>query len=584
MGSMSRWLAWAIKTHRWSLVLLLLLESSGAAVLAQDPVPLPPAQSTPQSPTTLYVDPINGNDAGLGTPQAPLRTLTSALSRAQPGIVIQLAPGSYNADSGERFPIAMRPGVVIRGDEATKGQGFVISGGGPFTSPTFAAQSIAMLGANQAELRGVTLTNTARRGYALWLESSSPAVENNTFTGSTHDGLFITGDSSPRVQNNYFFRNGANGVSIVGSSRPEIRRNVFQKTGFGVNIGQNAAPLIVQNRIVENQDGVIVQANARPVLRGNLIANNVRSGLSALTNAQPDLGSQTEPGNNVFRNNGQRDIQNTTRANTIVSVSNQVSQARVSTRVQLVASSGAVPEPDVPPIVAQTPSTPTPTPRPTPTPVPVPLPTPSPMPTPVPVPLPTPRPLPIPSPTPIPVPLPLPTPTPIPIPSPAPTPRPTPIPVPTPIPTPTPTPVPVPLPPRPLPTPTPIPVPTPTPIPTPTPTPVPVPVPLPTPRPLPVPTPRPLPLPQVPVPQTPTPRPTPAPAPSAEIRYRVVVPVANDGQRAQVRNLVPGAFPATYNGGPAMQAGIFREQANANSLVQLLRQNGLSSATVEVLR
>lgn len=102
---------------------------------------------TPAAATVIYVNSATGSDTAAGTTQAAaLKTITFALTKAQAGTVIQLAPGTYNQQSGETFPLILKPGVTIRGDEATKGQGILIKGGGYYTSKTFARQDITILG------------------------------------------------------------------------------------------------------------------------------------------------------------------------------------------------------------------------------------------------------------------------------------------------------------------------------------------------------------------------------------------------------------------------------------------------------
>ncbi|HEY9847955.1 MAG TPA: DUF1565 domain-containing protein [Leptolyngbyaceae cyanobacterium] len=296
------------------------------------------AQDSEQTSTStqLYVNANTGNDStGNGSDRAPFKTITQALRVAQSNTVIVLAPGVYSTESGETFPIELKPGVTIQGDPSSKGRGIVIKGGALFISPTFARQNIAVLAANNAGIAGVTITNPNRRGYGLWIESSNPVVADNTFTENTHDGISVTGNSKPLIRNNYFVNNGANGITVFNNSQPEIRANVFEKTGFGINIGQNAAPLLIENRIVENTDGVVVQGKAQPILRGNTIERNTRDGLVAITQARPDLGTSGQPGGNVFRNNGRFEI-NATKATQIISAfGNEMGRGRTAGRLDL---------------------------------------------------------------------------------------------------------------------------------------------------------------------------------------------------------------------------------------------------------
>ncbi|MEG4202531.1 DUF1565 domain-containing protein [Microcoleus sp. Pol7_A1] len=284
----------------------------------------------------LYVSSTGGSDTGgNGSDRSPFKTLTYALSVAPPKTAILLAPGTYSAQSGEKFPLMLRSSVTVQGNPNTRGQNIVIKGGGYFISPTSAGQNIAILAADGAGLSGVTVTNTNSRGYALWIESSSPTVVNNTFSGSTHDGISVVGTSRPTIGGNVFSKNGANGITIFGSSQPEVRDNVFENTGFGVNVAQNASPLLIGNKITRNKDGVVVQADARPVLRNNYIESNRRDGIVAIARALPDLGTATEPGGNVIRNNGQYDVNNAAKGQVIPAYGNQLSSNRTTGSVDV---------------------------------------------------------------------------------------------------------------------------------------------------------------------------------------------------------------------------------------------------------
>lgn len=292
-------------------------------------------RATAQS-NMLFVDPSVGEQTiGNGSKNAPFKTITQALQVAQPNSAIVLSPGTYSTSSGETFPLKLKPSVSIQGDPSTRGRNIVIQGGGSFLSPTFAGQNITILGANRASLTGVTVTNPNPRGYGLWIESSSPVVSDNTFTRSNHDGISVTGNSAPTIRNNYFYQNGANGITIYGTSQPEVRENVFEKTGFGINIAQKASPLLIGNRVTQNVDGIVAQANARPVLRGNEIEGNTRDGVVAIAQAIPDLGTATEPGKNVFRQNGRYDVNNSAVRQIIPAFGNQLANDHTNGRVDV---------------------------------------------------------------------------------------------------------------------------------------------------------------------------------------------------------------------------------------------------------
>lgn len=319
---------------------------SQSSVVAAETPSVGLLSQTPQSDINiLYVSSTGGSDTGgNGSDRAPFKTLTYALSVAPPKTAILLAPGTYSAQTGEKFPLMLRPSVTVQGNPNTRGQNILIKGGGEFISPTSAGQNIAILGADGAGLSGVTVTNTNYRGYALWIESSSPTVVNNTFSGSTHDGISVVGTSRPTIGGNFFEKNGANGITIFGSSRPEVRDNVFENTGFGVNVAQNASPLLIGNKITRNKDGVVVQADARPVLRNNYIESNRRDGIVAIARALPDLGTSAEPGGNVIRNNGQYDVNNAAKGQVIPAYGNQLLSNRTTGSID-VAGTFSPPQP-----------------------------------------------------------------------------------------------------------------------------------------------------------------------------------------------------------------------------------------------
>lgn len=316
------------------------------SVLAQIP---PVAQQMPVSETTisqvnvLFVNPSAGDDtAGNGSESTPLKTITHALKLANSGTVIKLTPGNYSEQTGEMFPLMLKPGVSIQGDTTSKGQGIIIQGGGQFLSRSFGGQNVTIVGANQAGLTGVTVSNPNPRGYGLWIESSNPVVSENTFTGSTQDGISVTGNSAATITKNYFYRNGANGITIGGTSPAQVRENVFEETGFGINVAQNAVPTLVSNQIQNNRSGVIVQANARPILRNNLIQGSKEDGLVAIAQAMPDLGNAIEAGGNQFRNNARHDINANAAKQLIVAVGNTINSKQIAGKVSLNAQDAPV--------------------------------------------------------------------------------------------------------------------------------------------------------------------------------------------------------------------------------------------------
>ncbi|MEY3302782.1 MAG: DUF1565 domain-containing protein [Pseudanabaena sp.] len=327
------------------------------SAIAQNVTPanttLPTTLQVAQANVIIFVSP-NGSDANSGlSADQPLRSLTAALNKnLQSGAIIQLASGTYSAETGEKFPLLIPAGVTLRGNPANQGQEIIVSGGNRFVSPTFAQQNIAVLAANGSRIEGITLTNKNPRGYALWLESAqNVTITNNTFANSTHDGVFLTGATSANISNNIFTKNGANGLSALGTSTGLIQSNTFDNTGFGLAIGQNSKVAVVSNRIVNNRGGIVVSNLSMPSFRNNLIANNQENGLVILKDrrGQPtvDLGTTSNPGQNIFQNNKQTDINNASGV-TVVAIGNQVDPKRVQGSVDLVQPTSPITSPSTP--------------------------------------------------------------------------------------------------------------------------------------------------------------------------------------------------------------------------------------------
>lgn len=286
----------------------------------------------------LFVSPTIGNDAtGTGSQRSPLRTLTHALNVAQAGTTIMLSSGTYSTETGEQFPIRLRQGITVYGNPSAQGEGVLIRGGGDFISPTATRQNIAILGVDEATLAGVTVTNPNHRGYGVWVESSSPTIIDSTLTGNQHDGVSVNGTSAPLIQGNHFYRNGANGVTVFGRSHPRIQANVFEQTGYGINVGDSAAPIILNNRIVDNRSGVVAQEQAQLTMRQNVISHNQQNGVVAIAQAHIDMGTAEAHGQNQFSSNGQHDINARVADYPVMAAGNQMDQNHVIGSVDFVA-------------------------------------------------------------------------------------------------------------------------------------------------------------------------------------------------------------------------------------------------------
>lgn len=284
---------------------------------------------------TLYVNPITGNDTNIGSRLSPFKSLTRALKVTKIPTIIHLATGNYGVASGETFPLVIRGGVKVVGNEANKGAEIVISGGGEYQSPSFGMQNIALLLLENASLLGVTVTNPSAKGTGIWIESAAPTLANNTFSNCGREGVFATGEAKPTILDNVFVQNTASGLVMAGHSQGKVLGNIFQRNPLGIVISDFAAPAIANNKLSENRTAIALSRNARPVLRQNLIAKNTQGGLLVNGNAAPDLGSSEDPADNIFRDNTEFDLHNVT-TQKLVCVGNQLNPALVKGLVELI--------------------------------------------------------------------------------------------------------------------------------------------------------------------------------------------------------------------------------------------------------
>lgn len=277
----------------------------------------------------FYVNPVTGSDAADGTAANPYQTLTHALQQVSSSTaIIRLDAGLYSTATGEVFPLVVPPQTSVLGNvRPQKGKNrsaaetvqtnvqtniqaaasephVVIRGGGAYTSPTFEEQNVAIVLQDNALLRDLTITNPNLKGTGVWVEDVPAAITNCQILDCGREGILVTGIANPVITDCTLQNNTASGITFMRHARGEIRRSVCTGSRFGVVIGDEASPFMLDNQFVGNRSGVVLSGMARPVLRNNRIVENQEDGLAIFQQAEPDLGQPSDPGCNVFEQNG----------------------------------------------------------------------------------------------------------------------------------------------------------------------------------------------------------------------------------------------------------------------------------------
>jgi hypothetical protein len=192
------------------------------------------------------VDAATGDDTNAGTPDAPFKTITHALSKAVLGDFIKVQPGTYDAANGETFPIQVRGGVRLIGDEAGKGDGAaptLIRGdgflaGSPETVTVYIAGALAS-GAD-AVLAGLKILNTGAAGARTAVligtgTTSECEIRNCSFIGSPDVAILIRDGSPPCVVRDNLIRSNGTGLLFRdGGFDARVERNIIRDNTVGV--------------------------------------------------------------------------------------------------------------------------------------------------------------------------------------------------------------------------------------------------------------------------------------------------------------------------------------------------------------
>ena len=224
----------------------------------------------------LYVNVVDGDDSATGDQDAPLKTITTALARAEPGERIKVAPGTYDAASGEVFPLEP-VGVELIGDEGNKGEGdtpTLIRGG----VTTLSAYACTVLPGSDTVVAGFSLCNPGpayHQTYCVFMMTPSKNITLRNCTIANCAANTIGTGAAIQV-------NDADSLLISGN-------RLIDNVGAGIEFHLGGAGSVVEdNEIRGNAFGVIYNSPVdRPDLGGG--ASGSRGGNIICCNSLYDL-------------------------------------------------------------------------------------------------------------------------------------------------------------------------------------------------------------------------------------------------------------------------------------------------------
>jgi serine protease len=199
-------------------------------------------------------------------------TIQAALDAAAPGDTVLVDPGVYTEN------------LDFHGKDVR-----VQSTGGAAATTIAVAGGTAVTIGPAGALVGFTVTGAREFfGAAMAVSGAGTLVQGNVFDGNTQSaggyGAAIGGNvASPVIDGNVFRNNSCDTqflsgvVAFINGSAPRITNNVFEHNpcrAINMVLPAEAAPVVVNNTIVDNPVGLLVDSFGSNVYRNNIVVGN----------------------------------------------------------------------------------------------------------------------------------------------------------------------------------------------------------------------------------------------------------------------------------------------------------------------
>lgn len=269
------------------------IRSINNAISASAPV-TPPA--APPVPTNIrwYVD-ASVTASGSGSSTSPLKSITEAFSKAQPGEVIFVRKGRYSPSrTGERLPMdQVKASVQVVGESAAT---TIIDGENQNANAV-------VIASNNVRFAGFTVRGAGQVGVFVY-GTTGVIIENNLFTSNTRFGVGSggpVGQPGARgliVRNNVAVSNLESGIALGGATGLAISN---APTNCPSSPAGNYGAWVINNTANDNRaDGILLSQGGNVCVANNVTSNNGSSGIEFNNRAE---GTTNPPLNGVIVNN-----------------------------------------------------------------------------------------------------------------------------------------------------------------------------------------------------------------------------------------------------------------------------------------
>ena len=229
--------------------------------------------------TAVTAGPTGDDDAGRGTTDNPVRTLTRALTLAQTGDTVRLLDGTYDAAHGEQWPAVdldapspIPAGIRIEGQSRA---GVVLQGPGPL------APAIGLYWTRDGSVAQLTIRDF---GYGVLVTAGSVAFRSVTVL-STAGGLLVGGGAVSAADCDVSGTSVA--VFAVSSASVSLSGGRVHDNTAGVQVGDGSPQLTVAGtEITANDTGVFCGGSAAALLDGAKVHGNRSHGVQCVNDSQ----------------------------------------------------------------------------------------------------------------------------------------------------------------------------------------------------------------------------------------------------------------------------------------------------------